>query len=177
VTFLARKVSKAKWEEKGGVGLADGEISADAITGDLRTTENTLSFWKAEQADDTLWQQVTLAIAAGAERLDKIDIVWLEGATLIDSGITLEDTPGKTPVKDLISYHVDAKNLDLIRLGKVAGLVAHALRDQQQRFKRVPVRDVLALLVDAVRANRMQLSDLHHKVREEVQKKLGGEYK
>ena len=42
--FLARKITRAKWDT--GQELSAGEISADAVTSDLRTKENTLSFWR-----------------------------------------------------------------------------------------------------------------------------------
>jgi hypothetical protein len=52
VPVLARKVARAKWEPRSDLG--DGTIAADAVTADLRTTENTLSFWRcnSSSADD-----------------------------------------------------------------------------------------------------------------------------
>ena len=42
--FLARKISLAKWSKKGELEV--GEIAADAVTADLRTQDNKLSFWR-----------------------------------------------------------------------------------------------------------------------------------
>ncbi len=42
--FLARKITQAKWRPK--EGFADGEIAADAVNADLRTQDNSLSFWR-----------------------------------------------------------------------------------------------------------------------------------
>ena len=45
--FLARKISLAKWSKKQEQGeLAEDEIPADAVTADLRTQDNKLSFWR-----------------------------------------------------------------------------------------------------------------------------------
>lgn len=42
--FLARMISRSKWEPKSRMHAE--EISADAVTGDLRTQDNSLSFWR-----------------------------------------------------------------------------------------------------------------------------------
>ena len=44
MSVLARKISRAKWEATKDLG--DGEIQADAVSADLRTMGNTLSFWR-----------------------------------------------------------------------------------------------------------------------------------
>ena len=45
---LARKIARAKWEPKPELG--NDEIAADAVTADLKTTGNTLSFWRCESS-------------------------------------------------------------------------------------------------------------------------------
>ena len=43
--FLARKISRAKWPATRELSVS--EIPADAVTGDLRTQNNALSFFLA----------------------------------------------------------------------------------------------------------------------------------
>ena len=45
--FVARMITRAKWDPK--PELQTGEISADAVTGDLRTRYNSLSFGGAPE--------------------------------------------------------------------------------------------------------------------------------
>ena len=45
--FLIRKIARAKWESKDD--LSKEEIPADAVTVDLRTSDNVLSFWNANR--------------------------------------------------------------------------------------------------------------------------------
>lgn len=73
--FLARKITRAKWDT--GQGLSAGEISADAVTSDLRTKENTLSFWNCRTETNGDVEDAVLAIAAAGDRLDRLDVVWL----------------------------------------------------------------------------------------------------
>ncbi len=70
--FLTRKISLAKWQGNGD--LDDSEIQADAVTADLKTTGNALSFWARESVEDDDLQRAVLALATGLERIDKLDI-------------------------------------------------------------------------------------------------------
>ena len=50
--------------------MSAGEISADAITGDLRTQGNSLSFWQCGIAEQDKLEEAALAIAAGRDSID-----------------------------------------------------------------------------------------------------------
>ena len=86
--FLARKITLAKW--RSGKDLLEGEISADAVTVDLRTKENSLSFWQCGDEAQTKIEDAALAIASGWERVDKLDIVWIAGEELEATGQRFE---------------------------------------------------------------------------------------
>lgn len=162
--YLARKITRAKWDPKGD--LPDGEIAADAVTGDLRTKGNTLSFWRCHSAMNSDLEDAALAIAATWDRLDKLDLVWLATCDIQVAKLTLKETAGKTPVTDLIKRHVDLCKLDYVRLGKVAQMVAIAIGDKQhRRFTKASVRD---LLVQAVREERLSLDKLSEGLRDEI---------
>ena len=64
MSVLARKISRAKWEATKDLG--DGEIQADAVSADLRTMGNTLSFWRCASASDDALGRTVLAMAAAA---------------------------------------------------------------------------------------------------------------
>lgn len=164
--FLARKITLAKWKAKRE--LSKGEISADAITADLRTRENKLSFWRCDS--ETEVEDAALAIAAAGERVDKFYIVWIDEDELKTDGQTLEDTPGRTHVTELVDRHVDVCRLDYIRLGNVAHHVIKAIEDN--RYIRLSKGRVADILVAAVEQERIDLNDLEKRVQEEVLKSL-----
>ncbi len=166
--FFARKISRAKWDAKRNAdrGLAEEEISADAVTGDLRTQDNVLSFWRCGAGTSREIDDVALAIAAGCERLDKLDIVWLAVKELQSDGQTMHDTKGQTPVKDLADRHVDICGLDYVRLGRVAQQVVVAIEDE--RCCRLSRARVKGLLVTAVDQGRIGLHELTVKLQEEI---------
>lgn len=166
--FLVRKISRAKWDSKYNIdrGLSDGEIAADAVTGDLRTRNNALSFWRCSDFKNGSIEDTALAIAAAGDRLDKLDIVWLSDKSLTSDGHVLESTEGRTPVRDFVHKHVDVCNLDCFRLNKLAVHVYLAIQSSQCR--RLPKSLIKKLLVSAVSKGRILPQDLHQGIRQEI---------
>jgi hypothetical protein len=171
--FLARKITRAKWTPK--AGLEADEVPADAVTADLRTTENTLSFWRCGEGAEGEVEEAALAIAAGGDRLDKLDVVWLSDEQLRSDGQTWKDTDGRTPVKSLVKQHVDLYRLDYVRLGRVADGVVDAI--ECRRHRRLTKKHITKLLAVAVEEGRVALADLEEKVQSEVVKILEGDGK
>ena len=115
--FLARKIARAKWAAKDG--LSESEIPADAVTADLKTQQNSLSFWRCPSDEKHDIEEAVLAIAAAGDRVDRLDIVWIADEELQADGQSLKDTAGRTPVTDMVAMHVDVSRLDYVRLGNV----------------------------------------------------------
>lgn len=115
--YLARKITRAKWEPK--PELSADEISADAITSDLRTQDNSLSFWQCGIGEQDELEEAALAIAAGRDSIDRLDIIWLGDDELRGHGQTLKNTEGRTPAIELSKLHFDVCRLvtfDLVKL-------------------------------------------------------------
>lgn len=163
--FLARKVSLAKWQPNSD--LAKEEISADAVTSDLRTLGNTLSLWACSSAEKNELEEIALALASSAERLDKIDLAWIDQSQLESEGISLVASTGRTPVQNCQQRHRDAVRLDLARLGKVAGQVAQAVREKGQ-WRRFSTREVLNLIKKAINDRRIGPDQLSSELKQEV---------
>ena len=166
--FLARKFTRAKWEHK--PDLFPGEISADAVTSDLRTKDDALSFWKCGGATKPEIEEAALALAAAGDRIDKIDLVWLTEEELREDGQTLKSTPGRTSVSDLARQHVDVGRLDYVRLGKIAKQIASAIASgNRRRFRKQQVK---SLIIAAVEEGRIDTCDLQGSIRTDVKKAL-----
>ena len=166
--FLARKITRAKWEAT--QELSAGEISADAVTSDLRTQGNELSFWQCGMGAEPEVEEAVLAIAAAGDRVDRLDIVWLSDDELQADGQKWNETDGRTPVTELVRRHVDVSRLDYVRLGKIAHRVVTAIKGN--RHLRLTKARVTTLLAAAVRQERIDLGNLQEKVRAEVRKSL-----
>ena len=166
--FLVRKISRAKWDSRNNIarGLSEGEIAADAVTGDLRTRGNAVSFWQCSDFGNAGIEDTALAIAAAGDRLDKLDIVWISERDLTGDGHVLENTEGKTPVRDFIDRHVDVCSLDYVRLGKLAVHVHLAI--QKNQCCRLAKSQIKTLLGSAISNGRISLQDLHEGIRNEI---------
>lgn len=162
--FLVRKISRAKWP--GDRELSGGEIPADAVTIDLQTDGNALSFWECptDESDDI--EAVALALAAGRDSLQKLEIVWIADDEIIQGDVTIEKTVGRTPVTDLATTHVSMPRLDYSRLGTVAKFVVSALEANQHRVITKP--RVKTMLVRAVEEGRIDVGDLKDKLRDQI---------
>ena len=162
--YLARKVTRAKWAAK--QGLATGEIPADAVTIDLRTQGNSLSFWQCPTGTASDVEEAALAIAAAREHIDRLDLVLLDAEELQADGQSLVNTEGRTPVTDLAALHVDVSRLDYARLGRIADHVVVAI--EKKRHRRITKARVRKLIAAAVEKGRIDLDHLECDVREEV---------
>ena len=168
--FLARKISLAKWMPH--QGFAEGEIRADAITADLRTSGNALSVWRCgdNQPTETDIRDAALAMASLMERADTIDLAWFDKGELEQAGHNVQQKDGVTNVPDLRSNHYDIHDLDYTRLGDIASRVAKAVENcQYHRFRE---KQVLELLADAVALHRIDMKCLKCTLRQEVQQAL-----
>lgn len=169
MSYLVRKITRAKWDCRDG--LAPDEIPADAVTADLRTSSNTLSFWKLEMPSNDEICRTALALATAAERIDRMDLAWVEKNSISTHGILINPSDGRTPVGSLRGNHVDVTKLDLGRLCRVATLIGEALsRGQHRRFTK---KELIQIIVEAVRKDLVSINDLAPKVKEEIEKGLG----
>ena len=169
--FLIRKIARAKWESK--EGLSKEEIPADAVTVDLRTSDNVLSFWKCKSNSRENIEDVALAIVAAGNSVERLDLICIANDKLQEDGQTWKDTDGRTPVEDLVKQHVDVYRLDYVRLGKIASRIATAIK--ADGYICLTKKSLAKLLATAVKQKRIDLDRLEEKVKAEVQKMLDQE--
>ena len=158
--YLARKITRSKWRNGHS---SVGSVPADAVTADLRTKNNTLSFWQCGNGTQVEVYDAALALAAGGQRVENIEVVWLSYDDLMADGQQIDATAGRTPVTEMIERHVDLSRLDYARLGRVAGRVVSALANGW--YRRLTKQAVRAIIVNAVHGGRLDPSSLQEKVR------------
>ena len=167
---MARKISLSKWKESGG--LPEGKIQADAVTADLRTGDNKLSFWNCgeDTVADQMLEDAVLALASSMDRANKVDLVWLNHEELEQDSHTLAFNDVATPVEGLEGRHADVCELDFDRLGNIASHVSAAVK--AGKHKKFAEKKVLSLLVNAAKQGRLDTDQLKTKLKERVQAQL-----
>lgn len=146
MSLLVRKIDKSKWLQN---DIYNGEdVSADAITNCMKTTNNTLSTWHIE--NDAHVDEAVLAILSGHQHLETIDVVWLSQELLSELGISVKHTPGSTPIKTLVGRHIDIANLNYRSLGVLASCIVTSFKEERvRRYTRVMLKKLLQGAIDS----------------------------
>ncbi len=167
--YLGRKFTLAKWSE------LDNSVCADGVTYCLRTSGNTLSFWKSENLDDASIEDIVLAFVANGDKIERIDIILLDEDFFGANNIGIEETDGNTKVDDLVKNHRDVVSLNIKKLEilsiEMLGLVKEftSLEEEDeiekyQKIKRFTVEEIKAILKKAIADGRVAVESLSAKL-------------
>ncbi|MCH7591377.1 MAG: hypothetical protein IH989_01165 [Planctomycetes bacterium] len=162
MNMLARKITRSKWARKAYV--VGEAIRADAITQCLKTTDDALSLWRCS-GDERDVDNVFLALALGPmnERFETMDVVVFSEGELADAEIVSQPNDGDTAVQDLKARHLNAVQLDLEKLGRIAKTINSRIRDCE--VIRRTTRQIESLVRDADAIGRVRRDELHEKLR------------
>lgn len=159
MSLLIRKINKAKWFQVDI--LTDNDVSADAVTNCLRTTKNTLSFWRIEDEGDL--DKAILAIASCLENFDTIDVVILEERSIEQYNISIVASPGDTPVTSLIDIHRELESLTFSKIGHIKDNIIERIR--KEKLKRYTISSLKKLIQSAIDTGLLRREDLKEAIR------------
>jgi hypothetical protein len=159
VTFVLRKINKAKWYKHPGVEwLPDGEIQADALV-DIRTMDNTLSVWQIDSNSDNLGRVVS-ALASMLDRVQEFDFVLLEPELLEKQGFQLIQSNGITPDMSVnVTWHYDIIELSVSKLYKFAQII------NSQEHNRYSKNTVEQLIRNSCNSGNLDLGKINPKLK------------
>lgn len=153
MALYVRKISRAKWPKDVSEFNNIAELKSDALA-DLRTQNNTLSFWKIESELDLESAILALSASSSTSKIENVSIIWIEEEAIKSKGFIIdENAPGDTVVQDLKDAHRDLCELTYASLGTVAEIIIQSLKDE--KYKRYPRNTVKQLLVKAYQDNRV----------------------
>lgn len=170
MAYYIRKISRNKWQS---TPLSNDEetarneilnVTADAITNCIKTTENKLSLWRVESKNDVIDDIVPIITAF--ERPDTCDIIYIDESFFNDEGIELEqsDTDANTPLNEFKQFHYNAIVNNYLGLGKFAKIVLKSLGNHK-RFKGKEVKSKLQDMLDKNEIEKGMISDkLYEKI-------------
>lgn len=143
--YLIRRISRAKWDE-----IEGGEVSADAITNDLKTFQNDLSVWLISNREEL--DRAVLALVTGGKqtKLSTLHIILIEEEMIENNGLTLKETPGDTVVASLVNSHRDISDLTYSKLGTVKDLIINGIRtDDYKFFTKKQLKDLVKSAIES----------------------------
>lgn len=123
MSYLVRKISIGNWNVD-NPNFED--VSADAITKDLKTEGNINSWWKIDNLDDL--EMMALSIASCFELKGNVGVVAIPFET-IDEKLDIQQSAGKTAIIEYQSAHYDITNLNYRTLGILASLILKQLNN------------------------------------------------
>ncbi len=162
MSLLVRKIALGKWMQQ---DILNGRSpSADAITGCMRTSGNTLSVWSINSESEL--NDAILAIASGGDHLDTIDIVVLGRNSVENLGLSIEAVPGQTPYKSFVERHCDVCELDYDALGIMSKEIIGSIKDK--RHKKITRGELKRLIQADVESGKIRREDLADSVRKKI---------
>ncbi len=158
---LVRKINRNNWPEK----LDDiSVIGADAITQCLKTKGNAMSVFQIPSEDRI--DEVFLALASNAERLETTDLVVMDEGHISQLGMSLIQTVGITPIENLQKIHYDITELCYGTLGPIAYHVFECVRDNH--WKRRTKGELKDIIKKAIIEERLDPSALSIGVKKDI---------
>ncbi|WP_333660915.1 hypothetical protein [Chishuiella changwenlii] len=133
MSYLVRRISRAKWDNDEYDYVNDDNSPADAITSCLKTFNNELSTWLIDDIDQLDNALLCLITGSKQESLNTIQIIYFQIDEIINRGLILEKTPGDTVISQYRDMHFDIKCLTYETLGNIKEIVLDCLRNDRCR--------------------------------------------
>ena len=139
--FLLRAIRRNRWRPELPTWLGSDDVPADPL-GDLSTLDNKLSVWYVDDAQQNLGR-VSAAIAAGREKIDKLDYALIDIDTLTRLGSESKKTPSESPDDHANkNWHYDLHRLS----GKALTSLAKAILPKTESRARLLPKKVKELI-------------------------------
>jgi len=164
--LILRKIRKARWyyNQSGFPWLLESDIPADPL-GDLATNNNELSVWQIDDDKSNL-PRVAAALAANGDDISNLDYALFDQKLLNEINITLRPSKGNSPDETANqNWHSDIVELSARKLVELAkAILTHA------EIKRIPEKEILHLLAQAVAADQIERTKLRAKIWAKIDK-------
>ena len=162
MAYLVRKINVNRWPDGANISLDGFEVQADAITNDLRTDNNEISWWRV----DDLSQIEMVGVSFVSTLKEKANGVFRFVAIPFDEvneKLSIKNTPehGITAIKAMKNEHYDIFGLNYKSLGVLADIVANSTADKSMRFiKTLKVKDAISKLKQLKQQNELDVACL-----------------
>jgi hypothetical protein len=160
-------INVAKWKMRAIGQLPRARVPGEGVTSDLKIENSSLSFWACDPTQSSSLEQVVLALASGRDKLDRLDLVWLDEAAIAKAKARLVESPGDTPAQEIRDRHRDLTDFSLNGVFNLARGIAKAANGG--RTKRWTKAEVLKILTDAANTNALDFSQLSEEIRDKIQ--------
>ena len=172
MTYYVRKFARAKW------CLLDNtdddsilNYRADTIANDLKTTNNSLSIWKAASLENDDLEPIVLVNSLMSDKIRKIDLLCIPDSIISSYSLVQED--GDTVVDEYRNSHYNITSLTIKRLIDFADkVVLKIIKNESGTIVSVTVPEQLEIIIRWIRSGKLSFDDLKDTQKEAVKKQL-----
>lgn len=156
MAYLVRAINRENWPEPDELDEIN-DLQSDALN-DLKTTENTISVWLANDVDD-----INNALIAYLGSLDKkvkdpVDVVFIDEKDLAEAGLDIRKEPNFTNIKGFNEKHRDITNLDYKSIGILANVIIKSFEKENSKiYSDVEIRE---LFINSIRDQLISSNDI-----------------
>lgn len=155
--YFLRAINRENWPEP-EENVTAHDLDADALN-DLKTQDNTLSVWYAE--DDEELRKAIVAYLASMDKwveLEEVDFVEIDAEDVKAAGIQLEKTPNFTYIHDYENMHRDLASLKYDSIEQLADIVIKSINNGKDLV--VDKGMIIKLFTEVVKAGKLKSSDI-----------------
>ena len=133
MSYLVRKIKPSLWPDWEHTRINNiFELSADTITNDLKTTDNTLSLWEIESLDEM--KDIAVAMATTRDEIQDFLIIAIPKNS-IEKIIKIENNDlGQTAFFKYKNNHYDMVAMTFYEINEFASLICETLKDKTQTY-------------------------------------------
>lgn len=150
--LLARAVERPRWLRRTPAG-ATGPC-ADALTRDLQTKSDRLSWWVVDDAKE----EVAIAIASSRHHISNVDLAIVSSEEFDKLDISWDRSSGDTPYVAANERHCDLINLSATAIARLANHL-HSQREAIERVREGEVREMLIAAIGRGNINLERVRD------------------
>lgn len=154
---------KAKWEQDKDKKVKD--ISSDIITNCLKTSQETLSIWYAENDDEI--DKAIIALSANRDFINKLDYIILEDDDIKKYNLEINKSEGNSPYIEFNENHYDIVNINYSILGNVAEMILQKIKSGE-KINRISEANIKAKLKKAMEKNILNKQQMSKDLLKEI---------
>lgn len=173
MAYYVRKIARAKWNLKiiGSENVIQN-YRADAIANDMRTTNDTLSFWRTDSLEPEDVNPIIVINSLLGDSITKIDLLCIPEEMI--SEFDLEQVDGNTILYSFKDRHYNVVELTVKKLEEFASDIVLTLLSMAEKhpeyIKRITVKEQLSLIDSYISSGSLVYEDLKEHQKKDLDK-------
>ncbi|MDY0278814.1 MAG: hypothetical protein RBQ97_12100 [Acholeplasma sp.] len=166
--FFIRCIRISNWPDPRKIKpLAN--ISSDAITKDLKTNQNLMSWWEVDNISEQSFELIAAAIVSQYKQEDSVSLVALPKDLVCEIAQEIKHAPNnQVPIIGVGDKHYNIKILDYETLGKLADAISKVTSGNVEFVRRYKFGKLISIINTLNQENRVNKDNLEVAVKKHI---------